>query len=241
MVPTYSRYAGTIIFWALVFNGDDLAERPRRIRANPASGRSVHSQTGRPTAVQHDANVVRRFSVRNSEVLLNSGSEITEVLVVVILGNKEINFLGRRIGNHGGPTSGERIGSMGEVPFSFPVSVSKVKHQLALRRCANALDLAADISDIAMAAGIAGSSSPRAYRRPVIQGNVKGVTIRLVTIIVEEAAIATAVRHRDALVFLLDVDKLDRARGGLDNMEFDPILCIGGIGIRIGGRRRDGF
>ena len=32
MVPTYSRYAGTIIFWALVFNGDDLAERPRRIR-----------------------------------------------------------------------------------------------------------------------------------------------------------------------------------------------------------------
>ena len=93
MVPTYSRYAGTIIFWALVFNGDDLAERPRRIRANPASGRSVHSQTGRPTAVQHDANVVRRFSVRNSEVLLNSGSEITEVLVVVILGNKEINFL----------------------------------------------------------------------------------------------------------------------------------------------------
>ena len=86
MVPTYSRYAGTIIFWALVFNGDDLAERPRRIRANPASGRSVHSQTGRPTAVQHDANVVRRFSVRNSEVLLNSGSEITEVLVVVILG-----------------------------------------------------------------------------------------------------------------------------------------------------------
>ena len=177
MVPTYSRYAGTIIFWALVFNGDDLAERPRRIRANPASGRSVHSQTGRPTAVQHDANVVRRFSVRNSEVLLNSGSEITEVLVVVILGNKEINFLGRRIGNHGGPTSGERIGSMGEVPFSFPVSVSKVKHsaalgpcglaakvadQLALRRCANALDLAADISDIAMAAGIAGSSSPRA-------------------------------------------------------------------------------
>ena len=85
MVPTYSRYAGTIIFWALVFNGDDLAERPRRIRANPASGRSVHSQTGRPTAVQHDANVVRRFSVRNSEVLLNSGSEITEVLVVVIL------------------------------------------------------------------------------------------------------------------------------------------------------------
>ena len=145
---------------------------------------------------------------------------------------------------------------MGEVPFRFPVSVSKVKHsaalgpcglaakvadQLALRRCANALDLAADISDIAMAAGIAGSSSPRAYRRPVIQGNVKGVTIRLVTIIVEEAAIATAVRHRDALVFLLDVDKLDRARGGLDNMEFDPILCIGGIGIRIGGRRRDGF
>ena len=112
---------------------------------------------------------------------------------------------------------------------------------MALRRCANALDLAADISDIAWPQVLRVPRSPRAYRRPVIQGNVKGVTIRLVTIIVEEAAIATAVRHRDALVFLLDVDKLDRARGGLDNMEFDPILCIGGIGIRIGERRRDGF
>ena len=176
-------------------------------------------------------------------MLLNSGSEITEALVVIVLGNKEINLLGRRIGDHGGPTSGDRIGIMGEVPLSFPGSVSKVEHsaalgpcglaaevadQLALGICANALDLAADISNIAVAAGIAGSGSPRAYRHPVIQGNVKGVTIRLVTIIVEEAAIATAVRHRDALVFLLDVDKFDRARGGLDNTK--AFQCDIGLG-----------